>query len=87
MDEFGELASLADELDVRLGTVNSNTFQDDAYKFGSLTHSDPAVRQMAVDHRLDCINVMDQTGSRHLQIWLADSSNYPGQANIRARQD
>ncbi|MEO7586932.1 MAG: L-rhamnose isomerase [Arachnia sp.] len=87
VDDFGELVGLADDLGVRLGTVNSNTFQDDAYKFGSLTHSDPAVRRMAIDHHLECIDVMDATGSRDLKIWLADGSNYPGQANIRARQD
>jgi L-rhamnose isomerase/sugar isomerase len=45
------------------------------------------VRAKAVQHNLDCIEVMDQTGSRDLKIWLADGSNYPGQADIRARQD
>ncbi|MEB0288797.1 L-rhamnose isomerase, partial [Cryobacterium sp. 10I1] len=70
-----------------LGTVNSNTFQDDAYKFGSLTHIDPKVRQMAIDHHFDCIDVMNQTGSEDLKIWLADGTNYPGQGDIRGRQD
>ena len=28
----------------RLGTINSNTFQDDDYKFGSLTHVDERIR-------------------------------------------
>ena len=72
---------------MRLGTVNSNTFQDDDYKLGSLTHADPKVRAKAVQHNLDCIDVMHQTGSRDLKIWLADGTNYPGQGDIRARQD
>ena len=87
VDDYGKLKEYAAGLGVALGTVNSNTFQDDDYKFGSLTHSDPAVRRKAVDHMLECIDIMDQTGSRDLKIWLADGTNYPGQGNMRARQD
>ncbi len=87
VDDFGALRAYAEDLGVTLGTVNSNTFQDDDYKLGSLTHADPAVRRKAVQHNLDCLAVMDSTGSRDLKIWLADGSNYPGQADIRARQD
>ena len=67
--------------------MNSNTFQDDVYKFGSLTHVDEAVRRKAIDHHFECIEVMGQTGSRDLKIWLADGTNYAGQGDIRGRQD
>ncbi|SEB45554.1 L-rhamnose isomerase / sugar isomerase [Paramicrobacterium humi] len=87
VDDYAALRDYAGEQGVSLGTVNSNTFQDDIYKFGSLTHSDPAVRQKAIDHHFACIDVMDQTGSRDLKIWLADGTNYPGQDDIRSRQD
>ena len=87
VDDYAALARYAADLGVALGTINSNTFQDDVYRFGSLTHSDPAVRQRAIDHHLDCIDIMDATGSRDLKIWLADGSNYPGQADLRGRQD
>ncbi len=87
VDDFGKLRLYAEDLGVRLGTVNSNTFQDDDFKLGSLTNADPAVRRKAVQHNLDCIEVMNQTGSRDLKIWLADGTNYPGQGDIRARQD
>ena len=87
VDDYGKLAAHAEDHGVRLGTVNSNTFQDDDYKLGSLTHVDPAVRRKAIQHNLDCIDVMDETGSRDLKIWLADGTNYPGQGDIRARQD
>ena len=86
-DDFSALGRYAGDHGVRLGTINSNTFQDDDYKFGSLTHIDKTVRQKAIDHHLRCIEVMDQTGSRDLKIWLADGTNYPGQGDIRARQD
>ena len=87
VDSFANLRAHAEGLGVALGTVNSNTFQDEVYKFGSLTHPDPAVRQKAIDHHVDCIDIMGETGSRDLKIWLADGSNYPGQADIRSRQD
>jgi L-rhamnose isomerase/sugar isomerase len=87
VDDFGALREYAEGLGIRLGTVNSNTFQDDDYKLGSLTHSDPKIRQRAIDHNLACVDVMDATGSRDLKIWLADGTNYPGQDDLRARQD
>ncbi|WP_193597830.1 L-rhamnose isomerase [Microbacterium sp. YJN-G] len=87
MCDFGDLRKHAEDLGVALGTVNSNTFQDEDYKFGALTHEDAAVRRKAIDHHLACIDVMDATGSRDLKIWLAEGSNYPGQADMRGRQD
>ncbi|GAA1355352.1 L-rhamnose isomerase [Arthrobacter rhombi] len=87
VDDFGALRRFAEDHGVGLGTINSNTFQDDDYKFGSLTHVDGAIRRKAIDHHLRCIEVMGQTGSRDLKIWLADGTNYPGQGDIRARQD
>jgi L-rhamnose isomerase/sugar isomerase len=87
VDDFADLKAHAEGLGVRLGTINSNTFQDDIYRFGSLTHVDKKVRQAAIDHHFDCIDIMGKTGSRDLKIWLADGSNYPGQVNLRARQD
>ncbi|MEE6388859.1 L-rhamnose isomerase [Microbacterium paraoxydans] len=87
VDSFHDLRRHAEDHGVSLGTVNSNTFQDDDYKFGALTHEDAAVRRKAIDHHLACIDVMDSTGSRDLKIWLAEGSNYPGQADLRGRQD
>ncbi|MFJ4221129.1 L-rhamnose isomerase [Curtobacterium luteum] len=87
VDDFADLRRHAEEHGVRLGTINSNTFQDDDYKFGALTHVDEQTRQKAIDHHLQCIDVMHETGSRDLKIWLAEGSNYPGQEDMRSRQD
>ncbi|MEN2740146.1 L-rhamnose isomerase [Microbacterium sp. X-17] len=87
VDSYEDLAKHAEDHGVALGTINSNTFQDDDYKLGSVTHSDDRIRQKAIDHHFACIDVMDRTGSRDLKIWLADGTNYPGQDDIRARQD
>ena len=87
VEDFGHLRRYTEDLGMRLGTVNSNTFQDEAYKFGSLAATDPAARRRAIDHHLHCLEVMNATGSRDLKIWLADGTNYPGQGDLRARQD
>ncbi|TBN58257.1 L-rhamnose isomerase [Glaciihabitans arcticus] len=87
VDDYAALRAFAQDHGVDLGTINSNTFQDDDYKFGSLTHTDDVIRQKAIDHHFECIGVMDATGSRDLKIWLADGTNYPGQGDIRGRQD
>src|SRR4029077_21256963 len=72
---------------VALGTINSNTFQDDDYMLGSVCHPDARIRRKAIDHLLACVDVMDATGSRDLKLWFADGTNYPGQDSIRDRQD
>jgi L-rhamnose isomerase/sugar isomerase len=87
VDDYDKLGRFAEDLGLRLGTINSNTFQDDDYKFGSLTHVDERVRAKAIAHQVECIDIMDVTGSRDLKIWLADGTNYPGQADLRDRQD
>ena len=87
VEDYSALRNYAADLGVALGTINSNTFQDDIYKFGSLTHHDEAVRRKAIDHHFECVEIMNQTGSRDLKIWLADGTNYAGQADIRGRQD
>ncbi|MCM3689591.1 L-rhamnose isomerase [Kocuria rosea] len=87
VDDYAALAEHAAEQGVGLGTINSNTFQDEDYKFGSLTHTDSAVRAKAIDHHLECLQIMDATGSRDLKIWLADGTNYAGQQDLRGRQD
>ncbi len=87
VDDFGALATHAKELGVSIGAINSNTFQDQDYKLGSLTHADEQIRAKAVRHNLDCIAVMRDTRSRDLKIWLPDGTNYPGQDSLRGRQE
>ncbi|MBD8079863.1 L-rhamnose isomerase [Cellulosimicrobium arenosum] len=87
VDDYAALGTFAKDQGVALGTINSNTFQDDDYKFGALSHVDPQIRRKAIDHHLECIDIMHATGSRDLKIWLAEGTNYPGQGDMRARQD
>ncbi|HWL97465.1 MAG TPA: L-rhamnose isomerase [Nocardioidaceae bacterium] len=87
VDHYSDLAKHAADRGVALGVINANVFQDDDYRLGSVTNPDPRVRRKAVDHLLECIDVMDETGSADLKLWFADGTNYPGQDSIRARQD
>jgi len=87
VEDYADLAKHAKNLGVRLGTINSNTFQDDDYKYGSVCHFDKKIRQKAVDHLLECIDIMDITGVADLKLWFADGTNYPGQDDLAGRQD
>ena len=87
VDDYKALAKHATDLGVRLGTINSNTFQDNDYKYGSVCHPDAKIRQKAVDHLFECVDIMDQTGVQDIKLWFADGTNYPGQDDIRGRQE
>ena len=85
--DYKDFSEHAKSLGVSLGTINSNTFQDDDYLLGSVCNPDPKIRAKAVAHLIDCIDIMDITGVRDLKLWFADGTNYPGQDSIRERQD
>jgi L-rhamnose isomerase / sugar isomerase len=87
VDDYADLAAYAKDQGVRIGAINTNVFQDDDYKLGSVTNPDPGVRRKATDHLLEAIAIMDATGSRDLKLWFADGLNYPGQDDLRDRQD
>jgi len=87
VDDYAGLARAAADEGIALGTINSNVFQDNDYKLGSVTNPDPGVRRKAIGHLLECVDVMDQTGSRDLKLWFSDGTNYPGQDDARTRQE
>jgi L-rhamnose isomerase / sugar isomerase len=87
VDDFEKLRRYAEEQGIHLGTINTNTFQDDDYKLGSLCHVDERVRAKAVAHMLECVDILGVTGGSDLKIWLPDGLNYPGQGDLRARQE
>ena len=87
VDDYAALSAHAKSNGIRIGAVNANVFQDDDYKLGSICNPDPRVRKKALAHLLECVDIMDATGSRDLKLWFADGTNYPGQDDIAARQD
>lgn len=87
VDDPAELMERASALGLKFDAMNSNTFQDSpgkthSYKFGSLSHTDPATRRQAVEHNLECIDFGRKIGSRALTVWIGDGSNFPGQQHF-----
>lgn len=90
--DYAALRESAATLGLRFDAVNSNTFQDrpgqrESYKFGSLTHTDRAVRDQAIALNLDCIAIGRQLGAKAITVWVADGSNFPGQSHLGAAFD
>jgi L-rhamnose isomerase/sugar isomerase len=85
-DDWRAVKEYAGQLGLRIGAVNPNLFQDDAYRFGSLCHFDRAVRQRAVEHVIECIRIAQEVDSHIISLWLADGTNYPGQDDLRRRR-
>ena len=85
-DNWHAVKEFAGQLGLRIGAVNPNLFQDDAYRFGSLCHFDRAVREQAVAHVIECIHIAQEVGSSVISLWLADGTNYPGQDDLRRRR-
>lgn len=86
VEDWQEAKTYATELGLRLGAINPNLFQEDAYRLGSLCHVEKAVRQQAIDHVLACIQIAHEVGSDIISLWLADGTNYPGQDDLRRRR-
>lgn len=81
------LKAKAESLGLGFDAMNSNTFQDHpgqahSYKFGSLSHTDRAVREQAIEHNLECIAIGEAIGSKALTVWIGDGSNFPGQSHF-----
>lgn len=91
-DSPAELKAYAEARGLHVDSTNSNTFQDDegqalSYKFGSLTHTDPAVRRQAVDHNIECVALGAELGASAHTVWIGDGGNFPGQVHARRALD
>ncbi|WP_411349883.1 L-rhamnose isomerase [Paenibacillus sp. WLX2291] len=86
VDDYGKLRSHAESLNLKIGAINPNLFQEEDYMLGSVTNADPAIRRKATNHLLECVDIARETGSRDISLWFADGTNYPGQGSIRQRK-
>ena len=91
-NDYAEMRQTAAACGLTFDAMNSNTFsdhkgQEHSYKFGSLTHTDAAVRAQAVEHNLEVIEIGRQLGSKALTVWIGDGANFPGQQHFRRAFD
>ncbi|OUC05238.1 sugar isomerase [Litorilinea aerophila] len=84
--DYDAMRQYAEEQGIRIGAVNPNVFQDDEYRLGSFGNPDPAVREQALDHVLECCEIMTKVHSDILSLWFADGTNYAGQDSLRERK-
>jgi L-rhamnose isomerase/sugar isomerase len=87
-----EVRAFAEARGLFIDSTNSNTFQDQpgqplSYKFGSLSHTDAAVRRQAIDHNLECLEIGAAVGARAHTVWIGDGGNFPGQLHFRRALD
>jgi L-rhamnose isomerase / sugar isomerase len=86
VDDYGELARYAGSLNMRIGAVNPNLFQEEDYRLGSVCNPDEAVRRRATDHLIECVEIGRELGSEILSLWFADGTNYAGQDSFAERR-
>jgi L-rhamnose isomerase/sugar isomerase len=85
-DDWQAVMEYAGHLGLSIGAVNPNLFQESEYRLGSLCQYDKQVRQRAIEHVLECIQIAQAVGSDVISLWLADGTNYPGQDDLRRRR-
>src|SRR5947207_9584170 len=86
--DAGDLREFARQRGLHFDAMNSNTFQDQpgqkhSYKFGSLTHPERLVREQAIAHNIECIEIGKALGSKAHTVWIGDGGNFPGQQHFR----
>ena len=85
-DDYEGMCQYAEAQGISVGAVNPNVFQDDEYRLGSLGNPDPAVRRRALDHLLECCQIMRKVKSDVLSLWFAGGTNFAGQDSLRGRK-
>lgn len=90
--DYVALREEATELGLGFDAVNSNTFQDQpdsehSYRHGSLAATSRQVRDQAIAHNIDCIEIGRKLGSEALTVWVGDGSNFPGQQDFTRALD
>ena len=81
-----DVATLAAQHDIRVGSINPTLFQAPQYKLGSLASPFDEARQAAQAHCQNGIDIGAALDSPALAVWLADGTNYPGQDSIYRRK-
>jgi L-rhamnose isomerase/sugar isomerase len=92
VEDYAALREEAGALGLGFDAVNSNTFQDQpdqpySYRNGSLGATDAAVREQAIAHNIECIEIGRKLGSSAITVWVGDGTNFPGQQDLARSLD
>ncbi len=85
-NDYTAMRQYAEAQGIRVGAINPNVFQDDEYKLGSLGNPDPGIQERALDHIIECCEIMRKVDSQLLSLWFADGTNFAGQDDLRERK-
>ncbi len=80
------LVEYAASLGVRIGAINPTCFEDPEGLMGTIANPQARIRQKAIDHMLESVEIGRQASSRNLSLWFADGTNYPGQDDLIERR-
>src|SRR5215469_2644222 len=64
-----EIKKMAERLGVTPGSINPNLFQDQEYKYGSFGNPDNSIRQRALQHTKDSVEIAKRLHSRDISLW------------------
>ena len=87
VDNLSELKDMISSYKMSVDSINSNTFQEHNYKFGSLSHTDSSIREKAIAHNIECIEIGSALNAKSLTVWIGDGTNFPGQQNFNKSFD
>ena len=83
--DANKIKALEKKTGVRAGSINPNLFQEPEYKFGSICNPSAEIREKAIAHLIDSVEIGKAVGSAEVSLWIADGSNYPGTQSMRRR--
>ena len=85
LKDVDKIKALEKKSGVRAGSINPNLFQEPEYKFGSICNPSAEIREKAIAHLIDSVEIGKAVGSAEVSLWIADGSNYPGTQSMRRR--
>jgi L-rhamnose isomerase/sugar isomerase len=83
--DANKIKALEKKTGIRAGSINPNLFQEQEYKFGSICNPSAEIREKAIAHLIDSVEIGKAVGSAEVSLWIADGSNYPGTQSMRRR--
>ncbi|MHA1292604.1 MAG: TIM barrel protein [Promethearchaeota archaeon] len=86
VSDFDKAKELLENNNLKITSINPNLFQNEEYKFGSISNSNEKIRNKAVEHLYECIKIGKIFNAQYQNLWFADGTNFPGQGDFIKRK-